>query len=123
MSTLNALVNPASNTGGEHQESMPGLETTVQGLNLAPKTLSIQATTWPRRILIVDDEAPARQICRMLLEPEAFQCDEAVSGRVALETLGEKPYDLVLLDIEMPGLGGDEVLRAMRERAPVRTSR
>jgi len=75
----------------------------------------IDATAWPRRALIVDDEAPARLLCRLLLDHEAIQVDEVAGGEEALNALGDKPYDLVLLDVDMPGMTGDEVLRSIRK--------
>ena len=72
----------------------------------------------PHRVLIVDDEASNRNLCRMVLEPEGLQCDEAADGLAALEALATNRYDLVLLDIDMPKLRGTEVLRRLREQPP-----
>lgn len=67
------------------------------------------------RVLIVDDEAPARQRLRKLLEPleEEDRLDvvgEADEGEQALHLLDEHPVDLMFLDIRMPGLDGFDVL-------------
>jgi putative two-component system response regulator len=71
------------------------------------------------RILIVDDEPPNRALCRTLLEPVSDHCGEAGDGEDALLALAAEPYDLVLLDIDMPKLNGREVLRRIRERPTV----
>jgi putative two-component system response regulator len=67
----------------------------------------------------VDDEAPLRQCCRVFLETEAIQVDEVSNGPEALDILHEKPYDLVLLDVDMPVLSGAEVLQRIRAHPPV----
>ncbi len=83
-----------------------------------PVPVQVSTAGWPRRALVVDDEASARMVCRRLLEPEAIQVEEAANGAEALVALEEKPYDLVLLDIDMPVPSGPEVLRRLRERPP-----
>lgn len=70
------------------------------------------------RILIVDDEAGIRRYCRCILEPEGYRCAESTDGAAALEAATANPYDVVLLDIAMPGLNGPEVLRRLREQPP-----
>jgi putative two-component system response regulator len=70
------------------------------------------------RIVIVDDEAANRAMCRHMLEPEGLRCAEAVDGEQALHLTGEGCYDLVLLDVDMPGLRGTEVVRRLRENPP-----
>jgi response regulator RpfG family c-di-GMP phosphodiesterase len=67
------------------------------------------------RVLIADDELGIRAMCRCALQMEGIQCEEAVDGARALEIVRSKPFDLVLLDINMPELSGREVLRQLRE--------
>lgn len=69
------------------------------------------------KILIVDDEATARESLRMILEGE-HQLLFAASGREALRILKKEECDLVLLDILMPGMDGFEVLKGIKELAP-----
>jgi putative two-component system response regulator len=69
-------------------------------------------------ILIVDDEPQLRRFCRSILQAQGFPCDEAVDGISALEAVRAKPYDLVLLDIDMPRMTGLEVCRHLREMPP-----
>jgi len=68
-------------------------------------------------ILVVDDEP---QICRTLratLVPQGYAVRDAASGEEALETLGEAKPDLILLDLNMPGMGGLAACRAIREHS------
>jgi response regulator RpfG family c-di-GMP phosphodiesterase len=70
------------------------------------------------RLLIVDDESGIRNFCRFALETEGILCEEAANGVLALEAIEGKSFDLVLLDIDLPHMGGVEVLRRLRERPP-----
>ncbi len=72
-------------------------------------------------LLIVEDEAAARESVRRWLEQEGgFVISEAGSGDEALTLLGERPFDVVLLDLGLPGLGGRQVLaRAARAGGPL----
>ncbi len=66
------------------------------------------------RVLVVDDEPPARRRLRALLEasPDFGVAAEGVDGQEALELLAREPFDLVLLDVQMPAPDGLEVVRA-----------
>jgi len=66
------------------------------------------------RILVVDDEPQIRRIMRTTLTGAGYEVDDAKSGEDALEKVREYRPDLVLLDINMPGMGGLEVCRAIR---------
>lgn len=67
------------------------------------------------KILVVDDEPNVRLVFRTALESEGYRVDEAADGESALVWLGRTPCDVVLLDLQMPGLGGMEVLRRLRD--------
>ena len=69
-------------------------------------------------MLVVDDEPTIRMFCRFALQAEGLTCDEAENGKAGLEKLHKKPYDLVLLDVEMPHMTGPEVCRRLREQPP-----
>ena len=73
-------------------------------------------TSLNARILIVDDEPMLRRTMSDRMKFWDCETEEASSGEEALEKLGRKSYDLVLLDLKMPGLGGMEVMKTMRER-------
>jgi sigma-B regulation protein RsbU (phosphoserine phosphatase) len=66
-------------------------------------------------ILIVDDLPADRALLRRYLTPHGFDVSDAADGEEALALLRRQCFDLVLLDVEMPGLGGLEVLRTLRQ--------
>jgi len=68
------------------------------------------------RILVVDDELVVRDSLKEWLEEEGFAVDMAGSGAEALEQLDKQAYQLMLLDIKMPGMDGVEVLQKASER-------
>jgi len=57
-------------------------------------------------VLVIDDEAPIRLLCRVNLEAEGMTVFEAADGPTGLEEARENPPDVVLLDVMMPGLDG-----------------
>ena len=71
------------------------------------------------RILVVDDEPQLRRALRSTLSALGFIVDDAETGEAALEKLREERFDLVLLDINMPGLSGIETCRAVRARSDI----
>ncbi len=70
------------------------------------------------RVLLVDDEVAFRTFCRHALATREIECAEAADGTQALEAARTGAYDLLLLDMHMPGLGGAEVCRRLREAPP-----
>jgi len=71
-----------------------------------------------KRILLVDDEEGIQLLYREEFEEEGYEVIAAYSGEEALEKFGLEPPDLVILDINMPGMNGIEVLRRMKEINP-----
>jgi two-component system KDP operon response regulator KdpE len=71
------------------------------------------------RILVVDDEPQLRRALRSTLSALGFVVADAESGEAALEMVRAEKFDLILLDINMPGLSGLETCRAMRARSDV----
>ncbi len=69
-------------------------------------------------ILIVDDDSNLRQNIQFILDKGGMKAAMAASGEEALQRLRTTAFDLVLLDVQMPGMGGLEALRIMRERHP-----
>ena len=68
-----------------------------------------------RRILIVDDEESTRLLLGRVLEAiPGLETTLADSGEAALKMLAERPFDLILLDLMMPGIGGIEALTRIR---------
>jgi len=70
-------------------------------------------------ILVVDDEPQIRRVMRASLASQGYVITEARSGEEALEQLRGKQPDLVILDVNMPGIGGLEACREIRERSDV----
>ncbi len=71
------------------------------------------------KILVVDDEPQIRRMMRATLTSSGYQVDEAKTGEEGLEKLRSYQPDLILLDLNMPGMGGLEACRAMREGSDV----
>jgi two-component system KDP operon response regulator KdpE len=74
--------------------------------------------TTPTNLLIVDDEAAMRRVLRNSLQPAGYAVEEAASGEDALEAMRHRPSAMVLLDINMPGVGGIETCRRIRHLEP-----
>lgn len=70
------------------------------------------------RVLVVDDEPPLRQALRASLSATGFAVEEARSGDEAVYLVKQRSFDLVLLDINMPGLSGFETCGRIRALAP-----
>jgi two-component system KDP operon response regulator KdpE len=71
------------------------------------------------KILIVDDDAQIRRTIRATLVPHRYEVTDASSGEQALDALRDAKPDLVLLDLNMPGMSGLETCRAIREQSDV----
>ncbi len=69
-----------------------------------------------KRILVVDDAATVRRYHRSILEPAGYIIEEAVNGIEALEKIAYEPFDLYLVDVNMPKLDGYGLLRELRSR-------
>ena len=70
------------------------------------------------RILVVDDEEIVIRSCQRILDGDDYQVEAVQDGREALRRIEENPYDVVILDIMMPNIGGLEVLRLIKEGHP-----
>ena len=70
------------------------------------------------RILVIDDDEVARESAQVLLDRWGYEVTLAVSGEDGLEQIKNAPPDLVLVDLAMPGIGGQEVLTAVQEYDP-----
>ena len=70
------------------------------------------------RILIVDDEAGIRRNLRIKLEQLGYEIAEAANGLEAIQTLQSEPFDLVIMDIRMPGMDGLEALAGIKQIHP-----
>jgi two-component system KDP operon response regulator KdpE len=72
----------------------------------------------PVSVLVVDDEPALRKVIRASLAASGFSVEEVGTGTDALGALQLRSFDLVLLDINMPGLGGVETCQRIRALAP-----
>lgn len=68
-----------------------------------------------KKILIIDDEKSIRHTLRDILEYEKYEIEEAENGKVGLDLLSQKEFDIVLCDIKMPEMDGLEVLEKSHE--------
>lgn len=72
-----------------------------------------------QRILVVDDDVNVRDVVRRYLEHAGYKVELADNGEAALRTAEESEPDLVVLDLMLPGIGGLEVCRRLRQRSQV----
>ena len=70
------------------------------------------------KILIIEDEINTAKPVKEALALESIQADIATDGTKGLEMFAKGDYDLVLLDLKMPGLSGEQVLTAIRKEDP-----
>ena len=66
------------------------------------------------RVLVIDDDEETRTLVKRMLAGEGHQVEEALDGAEGLRLFGKSPPDLVLTDINMPGLDGHDVIAAIR---------
>ena len=70
--------------------------------------------TEKKRILVVDDQREILDVTSLVLQSAGYSTETASSGDEALDRVTSEPFDLVLLDITMPGMDGWETLRLLR---------
>jgi DNA-binding response OmpR family regulator len=73
-----------------------------------------------RRVLIVEDELPVRELLRLHLDAAGFAVEECIEGTGALRLLRDEAFDLIILDVMLPGLDGVSICRAVRASGPNR---
>lgn len=72
----------------------------------------------PRKILVVDDEPAIRDILKSFFHEFGYEVAAAPDGREALRILDQEPIQVMLLDLNMPGMNGLDLCRAIRPRQP-----
>jgi PAS domain S-box-containing protein len=90
------------------------------------KSLSADVTTTPRRVLVVEDEAPLRRILTEFLAFDGHEVETAINGHDALEkfiarSTDDAPdgrFDLVVTDLAMPGMSGDQLAATIKQLSP-----
>ena len=85
------------------------------GTGEGASALGAEFSAGAARILVVDDEPAIRRLLGFNLQRRGFRVEEAESGEAALAALDRRPCELVLLDMALPGIGGMEVLRRIRQ--------
>jgi len=70
------------------------------------------------KILLVEDEPAICGLCRRVLTADEFELDIATNGRVAQNMIGQNQYDLLLIDIRLPEMGGEELYQWLHEKYP-----
>jgi len=89
------------------------------GAAVVPATpADLQATVQPLRILLADDNVVNQRVAVLMLERLGYRADVAADGQEALDALGRTPYDVVLMDVQMPQLDGPEATRRLRAELP-----
>jgi len=71
------------------------------------------------QVLVVDDEADFRETIVKRLQKRQLHVSGAESGEKALELMAAQPFDVVVLDVKMPGLDGIETLREIKKKNPL----
>lgn len=71
------------------------------------------------KILIVEDEEKLARFVELELQYEGYEVEKAYDGRAGIDMVKSSPFDLVLLDIMLPGLNGIEVLRRIRQTSDI----
>lgn len=105
------LYNTKNNNKKEtfNKEKTPDLP--VQKTNVTEK----HDNNGKRRVLIVDDNKLNLKVAGRAMDGLGYEIDEAISGEECITKLEEKQYDLILMDIMMPGMSGDETLLKLKE--------
>jgi CheY-like chemotaxis protein len=70
------------------------------------------------RILVIDDDKTVAKVIRITLELEGFEVCVVNDGRSGIERVTSEPFDLLMVDVFMPGMDGLETMRLVRERRP-----
>jgi two-component system chemotaxis sensor kinase CheA len=84
------------------------------GTQLRREFAAARAKTKKGRVLVVDDSITTRTMEKNILETQGYEVTVAISGEAALAVVAERDFDLVVSDVEMPGISGFELTRRLR---------
>jgi DNA-binding response OmpR family regulator len=73
----------------------------------------------PANVLVVDDDPGVLDVVAFMLRREGFEVDEEKDGAAALAAARKRPYDIVILDVMLPGMSGTDVCRELRSESDV----
>ena len=79
-----------------------------------PADIETPADCPPLRVLMVDDTAVNRELVKLMLQPLGLEVEEAAGGADGVQAAMTRPYDLILMDVRMPGVDGLEATRLIR---------
>lgn|SRR5574342_843215 len=86
--------------------------------------MTSQEPSSPRtRILVVEDQPAVAQMLVEVLEADGYEVETAANGRLALDKIESRPYDLIISDLRMPELDGVGLYREIKRRRPELLSR
>jgi PAS domain S-box-containing protein len=88
---------------------------TSESVESEPELIGQELTAKSLNVLVVEDIALNQLLMRTLLDDFGFHCDIAANGRIAIEKLREKAYDIILMDLQMPEMNGFEATEYIRK--------
>lgn len=108
-------VNSKIDEGSDFCFTLSFQKTTVEA---APEAIIEQSGTEMKnvKVLVVEDIALNQLLMRTLLDDFGFQCDIAANGKIAIEKLHQKQYDIILMDLQMPEMNGFEATEYIRTK-------
>ena len=110
-----ALLRGTERSGGDRQSSSAAAEARADG---GQSAASSDRPFQPASVLIVDDDAFHRAMLGEMMTAQGHQVREASDGSSALEAVAEQRFSHVFLEVHLPGLGGIEMARLIRDRDP-----
>jgi DNA-binding response OmpR family regulator len=100
---------------GEDEPGAPGGPERKPAPKLSIVGDSKSASSGPLSVLLVEDDPSMRMVCKFNLEASGFRVVTAITGREALDRAGAEQFDVVLLDVMLPDLGGFDVAEQLRD--------
>ncbi len=76
-----------------------------------------------KKILVVDDERSVVDLVKRILASRGYQVDTAGDGHTAIQMVSQRAYDLIIVDLKMPDIGGMEVYQSIKEANPAQAER